>query len=189
MDFKQITYIIKVAECRNITKAARELYISQPSLSQLISKAEEELGIRIFDRNTNPLTLTYAGKRYIEEAKKIIDINENIKKELQDIAGCQKGLIVLGIPRKRGFRQDKMSGRVFGCDRLGEDPGSALCSVKTGSREPEDLRRDLCEIRFFSQDPAGDKQQSDSFADGGRGSRGGDRAGDDDPSVPGKQEI
>lgn len=102
MDFKQITYIIKVAECRNITKAARELYISQPSLSQLISKAEEELGIRIFDRNTNPLTLTYAGKRYIEEAKKIIDINENIKKELQDIAGCQKGLIVFGIPRERG---------------------------------------------------------------------------------------
>ena len=126
---------------------------------------------------------------YIEEAKKIIDINENIKKELQDIAGCQKGLIVLGIPRERGFRQDKMFGRVFGCDRLGEDPGSALCSVKTGSREPEDLRRDLCEIRFFSQDPAGDKQQSDSFADGGRGSRGGDRAGDDDPSVPGKPEI
>ena len=47
MDFKQITYIIKVAECRNITKAARELYISQPSLSQLISKSEEELGIRM----------------------------------------------------------------------------------------------------------------------------------------------
>ena len=70
MDFKQITYIIKVAECRNITKAARELYISQPSLSQLISKAEEELGIRIFDRNTNPVTLIYAGKRYIEEEKR-----------------------------------------------------------------------------------------------------------------------
>ena len=83
MDFKQLAYIIKVAECRNITKAAKELFISQPSLSQFITKAEEELGVRLFDRSMNPLSLTYAGTKYIEAARKIIMVNENIKKELQ----------------------------------------------------------------------------------------------------------
>ncbi|WP_181995657.1 LysR family transcriptional regulator [Clostridium sp. AM58-1XD] len=102
MDFKQLFYIVKVAECQNITKAAKALFVSQPSLSQFISKAEEELGVKIFDRSTNPLTLTYAGRKYIEAARKILDINDNVKKELQDIAGYQKGLINLGIPKERG---------------------------------------------------------------------------------------
>ena len=62
MDFKQLSYIVKVAECQNITKAAKELFISQPSLSQFLSKTEEELGVKLFDRSTNPLTLTYSGK-------------------------------------------------------------------------------------------------------------------------------
>ena len=62
MDFKQLSYIVKVAECQNITKAAKELFISQPSLSQFLSKTEEELGVKLFDRNTNLLTLTYSEK-------------------------------------------------------------------------------------------------------------------------------
>ena len=102
MDFKQVSYIIKVAECQNITKAARELFISQPSLSQFISKAEDELGVKLFDRSTNPLTLTYAGEKYIEAAKEILRINKEIQDELQDIAECRKGRIVLGIPSERG---------------------------------------------------------------------------------------
>lgn len=102
MDFKQLSYIVKVAECQNITKAAKELFISQPSLSQFLSKTEEELGVKLFDRSTNPLTLTYSGKKCVEAAKQILDINNNLKKELEDIAGCQKGQIVVGIPRERG---------------------------------------------------------------------------------------
>ena len=44
MDSKQIQYILKVAECQNITRAAEQLHVSQPALSHFISKAEEELG-------------------------------------------------------------------------------------------------------------------------------------------------
>ena len=101
MDFKQLSYMIKVAECRSITRAARELYISQPSLSQFIAKAEDELGIKIFDRATTPLSLTYAGEKYLEAAVKIIKINDNIKSELRDIMDYRKGRLVVGIPKER----------------------------------------------------------------------------------------
>ena len=50
MDTKQIQYILKVAECQNITRAAEQLFVSQPALSHFISKAEEELGAKIFNR-------------------------------------------------------------------------------------------------------------------------------------------
>lgn len=102
MDFKQMSYMVKVAECQNITKAAKELYVSQPSLSQFIAKTEEELGVKLFDRSASPLSLTYAGEKYIEAAKEILRINKEIKDELQDIAGYQKGRISLGIPSERG---------------------------------------------------------------------------------------
>lgn len=72
MDFRQLQYIIKVAECGNITKAASELYIAQPSLSNYISKVEQELGVLLFDRSTVPIRPTLAGEAYIKDAKKIL---------------------------------------------------------------------------------------------------------------------
>ena len=62
MDFRQLQYVLKVAECGSITKAAAELYMAQPSLSNYIGKAEKELGVLLFDRSVNPIQLTLAGE-------------------------------------------------------------------------------------------------------------------------------
>ncbi len=101
MDFKQLRYIIKVAETRNITKAAGELYITQPALSHYIAKVEKELGIQLFDRNTTPLSLTVAGEYYVGTAKKIINLELNLREKLADVAALKKGHIVMGIPPAR----------------------------------------------------------------------------------------
>ena len=101
MDFKQLRYIIKVAETRNITKAAGELFITQPALSHYIAKVEKELGIQLFDRNTTPLSLTVAGEYYVETAKKIINLELNLREKLADVATLKKGHIVMGIPPAR----------------------------------------------------------------------------------------
>ncbi len=101
MDFRELKYMIAVAESESITAAAKKLYISQPSLSYVISKVEEDLGVKIFDRKTTPVTLTYAGKRYIEAAKEILTINDNLRKELNDIVNEESGEIDLGIPTER----------------------------------------------------------------------------------------
>ena len=69
MDFREMLYITTVADCRSITAAARKLYISQPSLSHIVSKVEQDVGVKLFDRGTSPLTITYAGEKYVETAR------------------------------------------------------------------------------------------------------------------------
>ena len=59
MNTRQMQYVIAVAETRSFSEAAAKLMISQPSLSQYISKLEEEIGAQIFER-TVPLKITYA---------------------------------------------------------------------------------------------------------------------------------
>lgn len=101
MDFKELIYITKVSDCGSITQAAKELYISQPSLSQIIQKVENELGVKLFNRCTYPITLTYAGERYVEAARRIIMINADLGRELIDICDSKKGRIRVGIPAER----------------------------------------------------------------------------------------
>ncbi len=97
MDYRTLRYIITVAEEGNISKAAQKLYLSQPSLSHCILKQEHKLGVTLFDRTRQPLQLTYAGERYIEAARKILDAREQLEKEMEDIANTKKGRVTIGV--------------------------------------------------------------------------------------------
>lgn len=101
MDTKQLQYILKVAECQNITRAAEQLFVSQPALSHFISKAEEELGAKIFNRGTTPLTLTQAGERYVRTARMILGLQESLKQEIENLKDCRSGVITLGLSDMR----------------------------------------------------------------------------------------
>ena len=59
MNIKHAQYMLTVLQEGNITNAAKKLYISQPSLSQMIKLVENNLGTPIFNRSTDPITLTY----------------------------------------------------------------------------------------------------------------------------------
>lgn len=85
MNIKHVQYMLTVLQEGSITNAAKKLYISQPSLSQMIKLVENNLGTPIFNRNTEPITLTYAGQRYIDAGKQVLTINENLKKEIEEI--------------------------------------------------------------------------------------------------------
>ena len=101
MDFREMLYITTVADCRSITAAARKLYISQPSLSHIVSKVEQDVGVKLFDRGTLPLTITYAGEKYVETARKILLMSDNLRKELIDAGLGEKGRINFGMPTER----------------------------------------------------------------------------------------
>lgn len=101
MDIRQMQYILTLAEYRSFTKAAKALYISQPSLSSFVAKAEAELGVVLFDRSTSPLTLTYAGKIYTKGAEAIISSCELLQKQLSDISSQKIGRIRVGLPYER----------------------------------------------------------------------------------------
>lgn len=102
MDFRQLQYIIQVAECGSITKAAAKLYITQPSLSNYISKLERELGVALFDRSISPIRPTPAGEEYIKDAKRILYIQEQLEKKLSDLSSLTRSRVRLGIPYERG---------------------------------------------------------------------------------------
>lgn len=102
MDFHQFEYVMAIAEEKSISRAAKKLYISQPSLSQYIIRLEEQLGIKLFDRTTNPLILTFAGEKYLETAKNILNLDKQLKRELGDIADSKKGRLTIGIPIQTG---------------------------------------------------------------------------------------
>lgn len=104
MNIKHAQYMLTVLKEGSITSAAKKLYISQPSLSQMIKLVENTLGTPIFNRSTDPITLTYAGEKYIEAAKKILTINDNLIKEIEEINHEEHGTIKLGIPVQRAMQ-------------------------------------------------------------------------------------
>lgn len=101
MDFREMLYITTVADLGSITAASKKLYISQPSLSGIVSKVEQDVGVKLFDRKSYPLTLTYAGEKYVETARKVLALNDNLRRELTDIGSGKKGRIRFGIPTER----------------------------------------------------------------------------------------
>lgn len=101
MNFLNLEYFIVTAEEMNFTKAAKRLYISQPSLSNHIAKLEEYFGVMLFDRNP-PLTLTDAGESLLRHAREIMNIKEETVLELQDIKDFKNATLTIGVTHIRG---------------------------------------------------------------------------------------
>lgn len=89
-------YVYEVYKERSFTKAAQNLYISQPSLSARIKKIEEIIGEPLFDRSTTPLQLTEVGKVYIEVAEEITQIEQRVENYINDLAGLKTGNLAVG---------------------------------------------------------------------------------------------
>ena len=76
-------YILAIAKFKSVSKAAENLFISQPALSAIVKKEEKRLGVELFNRQYKPLQLTNAGTIYVNAAKKIKDIEDlNCNKKL-----------------------------------------------------------------------------------------------------------
>ena len=89
-------YVYEVYKERSFTKAAQNLYISQPSLSARIKKIEEIIGEPLFDRSTTPLQLTEVGQVYIEAAEEITQIEQRVENYINDLAGLKTGNLAAG---------------------------------------------------------------------------------------------
>ena len=96
MIYSKYKYIAAVAELRSISKAAQKLYISQPALTRIVMNIEEELGTPLFNRAALPIQLTYAGERYLEEARRVLAIDSSLRRELQEISEMKRGLLKIG---------------------------------------------------------------------------------------------
>lgn len=102
MDIRQLKYFLAIAETKNITKAAKKLYISQPPLSQQLKLLEEELGVVLLERSTRKMKLTEAGKLLRHRAKQIIELLETSTKEIKNLSLGVKGILSIGFVSSAG---------------------------------------------------------------------------------------
>jgi len=96
MNTKQIEYVMAIWKCGGFSQASKELFISQPSLSQYILNLEKQLGATLFDRKTSPLQLTDAGRIYVKYATQILDCYKKIEQEIRGLSYTTSGHISIG---------------------------------------------------------------------------------------------
>lgn len=101
MDFRELNYVLAIAEHQNITKAAEALYVSQPTLSKFLISLENDLGLKLFRRLGNKYVLTYAGERYVDYAARIRRQKADLDVELADILKNDVGVLNLAFARMR----------------------------------------------------------------------------------------
>ena len=80
----------------SFSKAAKNLFISQPSLSAAVKKAEARIGFPVFDRSSNPIQLTELGKEYIRSIERIMEVEQGFGNYVRDMQELKSGRIAIG---------------------------------------------------------------------------------------------
>lgn len=93
MDLRQLQYAEAVARTLNFTRAAHELHIAQPALSQATANLEAELGSRLFDRTSRRVTLTDAGTLFVARARRILGEVNSLSTEMDEYGSGTPGIV------------------------------------------------------------------------------------------------
>ena len=96
LELRQLAYFVAVARHLNFTRAAAELHIAQPSLSEQIRRLEQDLGCQLFDRDRRRVRLTRAGETLLPHAQRILAQVRAAHAELRDQADLRSGRVELG---------------------------------------------------------------------------------------------
>ena len=93
---RYMDYIYAVYKAGSFSAAAKKLYLSQPCLSSTVKKAEDQLGVPIFDRTTKPISLTEYGVQYIAFLESIQQLECGFDQYLNDVRGLRIGNLFIG---------------------------------------------------------------------------------------------
>lgn len=97
MNIKQLKYFLVVAEERQITSAAKKLYIAQPPLSYQLKQLEKEVGVQLFVRTAHGIELTEEGKVFQKYAEKIVALSISAQGQIHQIKEGELGKIRIGV--------------------------------------------------------------------------------------------
>ncbi len=97
MNIQQLEYLLAVDKYKHFGKAAQACYITQPTLSAMIQKIEDELQAKIFDRTTHPIRTTDFGKEILLEVNHVLDSINRLKERAADLNNTISGTLRLGI--------------------------------------------------------------------------------------------
>lgn len=104
MEFNQLEYVVEVADTGSFSKAAENLFYSQPALTQQIGKLEKELGIQLFHRAHGSVSLTEAGAVFVKYAHDMLLSKNEALSAMNDFALNQTGSITVLLPMERGSK-------------------------------------------------------------------------------------
>ncbi len=99
MNLNQLRYFVSVAECGNFTRAANQHYISQTAITQQIHALEENVGAKLFDRNSRPVALTPAGRVFLKEAREILGKMDAALQRTREATTGLEGELRLGFTK------------------------------------------------------------------------------------------
>lgn len=97
MNSRQLQYAVLLSEMRSFSQVAERLNISQPALSKQILSLENELGIKLFDRTTTPLTVTPAGQYFIQGAADLVYQEHQLLRSMERFRSGEAGQLVIGV--------------------------------------------------------------------------------------------
>ena len=135
VDLKQIEYILKIAEMKNVSQASKELFISQSALNQQLLKLEKELGAPLFFRDRNNWELTPTGELYVKGAREILQIKKNTYNQIEDELGTARRAFSLGLAAGRGIRMFASIYPQF----MERCPQTSISPIEIGTYEQQEL--------------------------------------------------
>jgi len=130
MEMHQLAYFESVSRHLHFTRAAQELNVAQPSVSQQIRKLETELGAPLFHRMKRHVALTEAGKTFLPHARAVLQRLEEARFEVQELSGLRRGTLAVGATPSVGTHLLPRALAAFSR----RHPGIALTFREAGSR-------------------------------------------------------
>lgn len=98
MDIRQLRYFVKIVACGSFSRAAAELRVAQPALSQHVANLEAELGVELLSRSTRGVTPTDSGRTLLAHAEALLRQFEYAARDVRDQAGNPSGPVTIGLP-------------------------------------------------------------------------------------------
>ena len=96
MNFNQLKYFVSVADHLSFSYAADENYITQTAMTQQIRALEEDLGVKLIDRSTRPISLTPAGNTFILDARRILKRMNDARERAREASSGITGTLRIG---------------------------------------------------------------------------------------------
>ncbi|CAN5772866.1 selenium metabolism-associated LysR family transcriptional regulator [soil metagenome] len=95
MDINQLEVLVTVADEKSFSRAAETLKRTQPAVSKAISRLEQDIGEKLFDRSSKDGTLTFAGKVLLDYARQMLNLRRNAQEAVREIAELHRGKVTI----------------------------------------------------------------------------------------------
>jgi DNA-binding transcriptional LysR family regulator len=135
MELRQLTHFIAVVETGSISAAARQLNLAQPAISTSIKKLETELNVDLFHRRERGVSVTYAGEKFTQHARRVLLQMKDAKLAMQALEGLDKGEVEICVPSMLGSYYFPPLLMAF----KHQHPGISLNIMDAGTRNIRDL--------------------------------------------------